>query len=100
MGKKELHTGAVPETVGEKARRKKTSLDYEKTFLCPKTFRHRVNVYISEDTRDLIQQIVQSVKNERLTIGGYIEAVLRHHLETYRETIKERLQEALGKHML
>ena len=50
--------------------------------------KRRTAVYVSEQVRDAISTIVRHLgPSGELSVSGYVENVLRHHLEKYREEI-------------
>ena len=44
-------------------------------------------MYISGDTKRKILGVVRRIGSDRMTVTSYVENILRHHLETYREEI-------------
>lgn len=61
--------------------------DYGDTFLRPTTLRRRVTININEQTRDMLITILQHIGPYHLSLGGYVENILRHHIETFRDEI-------------
>lgn len=75
-----------------KSRRKKinigTSGDYESDFLCRNEIRDRRSVYVSDYVHEIVKQIVRQIGGlSNLSVGGYIDNVMKHHLEKYKEEI-------------
>ena len=61
---------------------------YADLFLVRCTVQRRVAVYVSEQVRDSIAAVVRTLGCDgSLSAAGYIENVLRHHLQTYRDDI-------------
>lgn len=73
--------------VGGKRKRSTTTGDYENDFLCRNEIRQRRSVYISESVHQKVQQIVKQIAGNDVSVGGYIDNVLKHHLEKYKEDI-------------
>ena len=72
----------------EKPRRRAGKSAYAETFLSPMVVQRRTAVYVSEQVRDAISTIVRHLgPSGELFVSGYVENVLRHHLEKYREDI-------------
>lgn len=72
------------------SKRRRISLpDYTDTFLKRVTHKRRVTVNISEQMRETLKTILQHIGPFHLTLGGYIENILRNHVETYRDEINE-----------
>lgn len=49
----------------------------------------RVSVYMEREVRDALQMVVKRIGDKDLTVCGYIDNILRAHLETHREEINE-----------
>ena len=72
----------------EKPRRRPGKSSYAEIFLSPMVVQRRTAVYVSEQVRDAISTIVRHLgPSGELSVSGYVENVLRHHLEKYREEI-------------
>ena len=72
----------------EKPRRRAGKSSYAEIFLSPMVVQRRTAVYVSEQVRDAISTIVRHLgPSGELSVSGYVENVLRHHLEKYREEI-------------
>ena len=61
--------------------------DYEATFLCRNEIRQRQGVYISHPVHQTILQIVKQIAGNDVSVGGYIDNVLKHHLEKFKDEI-------------
>lgn len=87
-------TGAGSETPEEapaaapKARRRKEPKSYGEVFLRKRVNEQRKHAYISEALMAKITRIV-AVLGDGITVPTYIDNVLEHHLETYRDEIEE-----------
>lgn len=69
-------------------RRKRIALpDYDETFMHPVILRQRVTIYIDQQTKRKISDVVQRIGRGRVTLSGYIENILTNHLELYRDEI-------------
>lgn len=73
----------------QSVRRKKNqnNIDYPAVFLCRNELRSRQGIYIEKETNETIKRIVHNIGSERLTVSGFIENVLKHHFELYKEEI-------------
>ena len=72
----------------EKPRCRAGKSSYAETFLSPTVVQRRTAVYVSEQVRDAISTIVRHLgPSGELSVSGYVENVLRHHLEKYRDEI-------------
>ena len=81
-------TAAVKESGTVSSKRRRIVLpDYANTFLKHSTLRRRVTVNINEETRNTLIAILQHIGPFHLSLGGYVENILRNHIETYREEI-------------
>lgn len=75
-----------------KSRRKRTSTetsgDYENDFLCRNEISDRRSVYVSDYVHEIVKQIVRQIGGlSNLSVGGYIDNVMKHHLEKYKDEI-------------
>ena len=79
-----------PETPKEApARRKRQSADYGTTYLKRNEIKTRQCVYISREVHNKISKIVNIIADKEITVGGYIDTVLLHHLEQHKDEINE-----------
>ncbi|MFV0419078.1 MAG: DUF3408 domain-containing protein [Dysgonomonas sp.] len=68
--------------------RKADLLDYQQTFLCVPKISDRKTVFISNELRKSIVSIVRRFGTEKSSVSGFIENLVIHHLEEYREDIE------------
>lgn len=61
--------------------------DFRKTFLHPTPFQRRGSVYLSMETKRRIHSVVQRIGEGNLTVTDYVENIMRHHLDLYRDEI-------------
>ena len=61
--------------------------DYERTFLAPANFDNRASLYVGTATKRKLLGIFKRIGGERLTATAYIDNILRHHIEVFREEI-------------
>ena len=80
-------------------RRKSDKDDYESLFICRNTLKNRKTIYIAKELQDTLAEIVMSMRNRDMTIGIYVENIILHHLETYKDEIN-RLAEMKFKKLL
>lgn len=50
---------------------------------------NRVSVYMEREVRDALQVIVKRIGGRELTTAGYIDNILREHLEAHKDRINE-----------
>ena len=63
--------------------------NYEKVFLQNMTLLNRRSVYVSQTTHEKINQIVSILGKGKVTVSGYVETIIQHHLEKHKDTINE-----------
>ena len=63
--------------------------DYIGLYLGRNEIKTRQCVYISRDVHSVILKIVNSIAPEDTTVGGYIDTVLRFHLQQHKDRINE-----------
>ena len=68
-------------------RRKSDKGDYESLFICRNTLKNRKTIYIAKELQDTLAEIVMSMRSRDMTIGIYVENIILHHLETYKDEI-------------
>lgn len=61
--------------------------DYEATFLKPVRIKVRSALYVSEETRCKISEVARKIGTGRVSVIGYVENILRNHLEIYKAEI-------------
>ena len=70
-------------------RRKRSEEDYNELFLRRNEIKTRQCVYISRDVHGKILKIVNDIAGGEISVGGYVDTVLRQHLEQHKERINE-----------
>ena len=63
--------------------------DYESLFICRNTLKNCKTIYIAKELQDTLAEIVMSMRNRDMTIGIYVENIILHHLETYKDEINK-----------
>ncbi|WP_278995090.1 DUF3408 domain-containing protein [Alistipes finegoldii] len=74
-------------------RRSMTLPDYKKTFLVRVDYDLRASLYVSAPTKRKILEVLKKIGGERLTATSYVDNILRHHLEMFRDQINRIHQE-------
>ena len=77
-------------------KRRMTLPDYEATFLKPVRIKVRSALYVSEETRCKISEVARKIGTGRVSVIGYVENILRNHLEIYKAEIN-RLHREINK---
>ena len=87
------------ETEKQSVRRKKNqnNIDYPAVFLSRYELRTRQGIYIEKETNETIKRIVHNIGSERLTVSGFIENVLKHHFELYKDEINNLYESKFSK---
>lgn len=65
----------------------KSESAYKSVFLQPRALKARQCVYISMDVHDTIVQIVSQIADKNLSVGVYVDTVLREHFEANKQEI-------------
>ena len=73
----------------DSGRRKRQEDDYSGLFLRRNEIKTRQCVYISRDVHSKILKIVNDIAGREISVGGYVDTVLRQHLEQHKERINE-----------
>lgn len=74
-----------------------TSVGYADIFLNRYELSSRQGIHLEKETIATVKRIIHSIGDERLTASGFVENVLKHHFETYREEINRLFEEKLRK---
>lgn len=77
----------VPKPVERTKRKSITKGDFESLFMVKNNLKERKTVYIAKELQDTLTDIVMSMKNREMTLGIYVENIILHHLELYKEEI-------------
>jgi hypothetical protein len=78
--------GAVP-TERPTKRKRNQAADYTELFLTRNELRNRQGLYISRENYEVLQVLVRSIRNERLSVSGLVDNIVRHHIELYEDEI-------------
>ncbi len=73
----------------DSGRRKRQEDDYTGLFLRRNEIKTRQCVYISRDVHSKILKIVNDIAGREISVGGYVDTVLRQHLEQHKAKINE-----------
>jgi len=73
--------------------------DFRILFIIPASMQmpRRKCVYIQEDYVELISRLVAANRSPKITIGGYINAVLEQHFEAYKDEIEKSYNDNISK---
>ena len=86
---KEEVISAAPTSVPRKAKSHKEDLAaFRETYLQPVRISHRKAVYVSDETQQRLDFVVRRIGLRGANISGYVERVLREHLDGYKDSIE------------
>ena len=87
---KEEVISAAPASVPRKAKSHKEDLEaFRETYLQPARISHRKAVYVSDETQQRLDLVVRRIGLRGANISGYVERVLREHLDGYKDSIEQ-----------
>ena len=87
--KEEVISAAPPAPVHRKAKNHKEDLaTFRETYLQPARISHRKAVYVSDETQQRLDFVVRRIGLRGASISGYVERVLREHLDGYKDSIE------------
>ncbi len=69
-------------------RKRKSQDDYQEAFFVRVDFTHRKPLYITAATHRRLMRIVHLMDEYKATISSYVENIIQHHLETFKEDIE------------
>jgi len=68
--------------------RKESLEEYRQTFLQVPKLENRKPVFVSCEMRDRLDEIARKLGGRKMSVSGFIENLVRHHLEMYQEDIE------------
>ena len=87
--KEEVISAAPPAPAPRKAKSHKEDLAaFRETYLQPARISHRKAVYVSDETQQRLDFVVPRIGLRGASISGYVERVLREHLDGYKDSIE------------
>lgn len=88
VGLSEPSTTAVsPKSMELGKRKRKTRGDYDEHFFNRVDFTYRKPLYITANTHRRLMRIVHLMDSSKATISSYVENILCHHLEVFKDDI-------------
>jgi len=87
--KPETELPVQPKEPVKQTRKKREAHDYESLFLERKASVDRRQTYIDADLYKKISSFLPVIAGHQLTITGYVNNILAHHLEQHKEDINE-----------
>ena len=88
--KEEVISAAPPAPAPRKAKSYKEDLAaFRETYLQPARISHRKAVYVSDETQQRLDFVVRRIGLRGASISGYVERVLREHLDGYKDSIEQ-----------
>ena len=88
--KEEVISAAPPAAAPRKAKSHKEDLaTFRETYLQPARISHRKAVYVSDETQQRLDFVVRRIGLRGASISGYVERVLREHLDGYKDSIEQ-----------
>lgn len=95
-----LDAGAASSS--EPRRRRAPLPDFKKTFLVSQdnTRTSRSSIYVSTHIKRMITEVVKKIGREHMTVTAYVDNILRHHLELYKDDINRIHKEQNSKNII
>ena len=62
--------------------------EFQGKYLQPLRVSHRKAVYVSEETQRRLDYVVRKIGEQGASISGYVEQVLREHLDQYKDDVE------------
>ena len=79
----------TPRRVGRLKNHKEDLAAFRETYLQPARISHRRAVYVSDETQQRLDFVVRRIGLRGASISGYVERVLREHLDGYKDSIEQ-----------
>lgn len=91
-----------PTAITEPRRRRAALPDFEKTFLVlSENVRvSRSSIYVSTEIKRMITDVVKLIGTDGMTVTAYVDNILRHHLELYKDEINRIHKEQNSKNII
>jgi hypothetical protein len=84
----------IEEKPKESSKKKRgQAVDYESVFLSRNELRNRQGLYIDKDNYEVLQTLVRSIRNERISVSGLVDNIINHHIELYEDEINRIYEE-------
>lgn len=80
-------TAVSPKSTELGKRKRKTREDYDEHFFNRVDFTYRKPLYITANTHRRLMRIVHLMDSSKATISSYVENILCHHLEVFKDDI-------------
>ena len=92
---KAIPTKNEKEVTEPRKKKKRPSEDFDELFLrnSEETARMGKTIYIRKEHHERIQRICQTLGENQISLYSYIDNVLTHHFETYRDEIQEKYEQ-------
>ncbi len=71
-----------------KSKNRESLAKFQGKYLQPVRISHRKAVYVSEETQRRLDFVVRKIGEQGASISGYVEQVLREHLDRYKEEVE------------
>lgn len=79
--------------VKERAKRRSgDKADYESSFLFRNDLKERKTIYVAREMQTKLTKIVEMMHSQELTVGMYVENIITHHFELYKDEINRLCQ--------
>jgi hypothetical protein len=92
---KAISTKNEKEVTEPRKKKNRPSEDFDELFLrnSEETARMGKTIYIRKEYHERIQRICQTLGENQISLYSYIDNVLTHHFETYRDEIQEKYEQ-------
>ena len=71
-----------------KSKGRKRLAEFQGKYLQPLRVSHRKAVYVSEETQSRLGYVVRKIGEQGASVSGYVEQVLREHLDRYKDDVE------------
>lgn len=86
----------VKNTKSAKSRRTVPKVDFQETFLKGNRLSDRRMVYVSKETYEKLIKYVSVISDRKLSVAGYLDNMVTHHIENYEPVINELYESRIG----
>lgn len=80
----------------DSGKKKRKQADFEELFLKDNRLSDRRMVYVSKDTYEKLVRYISIISDRKLSIVGYVDNIVAHHIDTYKGAINELYESRIG----
>ena len=84
------------DTEKESRRKKRNQPEFPEIFLKSNRLSDRRMIYIGKDNYDVLVNYISIISDRKLSLAGYLDNIVSHHIEQYKSDINELYENRIG----